>query len=221
MSEEQAGAYVRGEALREARARKKWTQGQLAEKSGVAQPQISAIEKGVKPDVMTSTIVRLARALGVSLDTLVGLPDGPLDVGVDRGTLAALYGAASERGVQWLLEHGQVIHLLPSDYTAAATGTPSTRPPRRKRQPRQLYEVEITGGCMRPQLEPGDTVVVDPDAEWSEQSLVIAAWNGHVVVKRVERRGGVLVLCAEDGTVLVPDDETRLLGVVIYTPPRT
>ena len=51
--------------LRQARARRGWTQEQLEAKSGVSQAAISAIERGVRSDPAFSTVTKLAEALGV------------------------------------------------------------------------------------------------------------------------------------------------------------
>lgn len=48
-----------------------WTQMQLSEKSGVARPDISAIEAGKKQGSV-ATVKAIARALGASLDVIVG-----------------------------------------------------------------------------------------------------------------------------------------------------
>lgn len=86
----QAGAYARaladlrvvkrlGTRLRQARRLQGLTLTQVAHVSGVYVQQISEIERGLKPAVPLSKVWRLAVALGVSLDSLVGL----------RGTAAA------------------------------------------------------------------------------------------------------------------------------------
>lgn len=49
-----------------------YTQGELAYHAGVDQSQISKIERGAQIDVALSTARRLARALGLTLDELVG-----------------------------------------------------------------------------------------------------------------------------------------------------
>lgn len=48
------------------------TQTELAEKSGVEQPEISKTEKGVK-DLKGSNWASIARALGCSVDELLGV----------------------------------------------------------------------------------------------------------------------------------------------------
>jgi transcriptional regulator with XRE-family HTH domain len=63
------------------------TQEQLAKASGVKQSHISRLETGDIKDVKGSTLARLARALGVSADYLLGLTDEdevPSDLEVAR-----------------------------------------------------------------------------------------------------------------------------------------
>lgn len=56
------------------RERAGMTQVELAEKSGVEQPEISKAEKGVK-DLKGSYLVSIARVLNCSVDELLGVAD--------------------------------------------------------------------------------------------------------------------------------------------------
>jgi transcriptional regulator with XRE-family HTH domain len=58
-------------SLKEARARRKWTQEQLADASGVDQSVISRIERGDVEDPQNSTVEALERALKVKRGTLI------------------------------------------------------------------------------------------------------------------------------------------------------
>jgi SOS-response transcriptional repressor LexA len=161
---------------------------------------------------------KLADALDTTIDDLIGgASPQTQDATTASGTLAALYEAARKAGRAKLREEGVLINRLPAGFRAAA-GRPSLTSVSGRRRVRDLYEVEISGSCMRPRVEPGDMVLVDPDADWADGDVVVAAWNGHAVLKTVEWRDGLLVLTAKDGTVLVPTAETRILGVVVYFP---
>ena len=48
------------------------TQGELAHRAGIHRPTITAVENGRQVDVTLETARRLARALRISLDRLVG-----------------------------------------------------------------------------------------------------------------------------------------------------
>ena len=68
-----------GARLRRIRTMRGWTQVQLAEQSGLLQHTISQIESGAQKGecMQLATAMRLAWALGVSLDALSGMPDIP------------------------------------------------------------------------------------------------------------------------------------------------
>jgi len=55
-----------GEKIRALREKKKMSQEELAEKSGISRQTISSIESGKSLSVTTSTLEAIAKALGVS-----------------------------------------------------------------------------------------------------------------------------------------------------------
>lgn len=59
-----------GYRVREFRESLKMTQEELAEKSGVSRGTISAMENGTSKETTTKTLVRIARALGTSVDAI-------------------------------------------------------------------------------------------------------------------------------------------------------
>ena len=61
-----------GDRIKAARGWRGWTQSQLAEYAHVPQPVISRLERGERDSVTTDVAKRLARALGVSVDHLIG-----------------------------------------------------------------------------------------------------------------------------------------------------
>jgi XRE family transcriptional regulator, regulator of sulfur utilization len=61
-----------GKSLRRLRTARGWTQRRLSEKSGVSYVVVTKVEQGLTKDPAMSTLVKLADALGVSLDKLVG-----------------------------------------------------------------------------------------------------------------------------------------------------
>ena len=67
-----------GERLRKLRQARKLTQQELAERSGVPYMTIYRLEKGINADILTTTSVKLARALSVSLDVLAGVYEDTL-----------------------------------------------------------------------------------------------------------------------------------------------
>lgn len=63
------------ERLERARAWRGWTQTELSRRAGVHQVQINKLINGKRPRVQGETIRKLAIALGVSGDYLLGLSD--------------------------------------------------------------------------------------------------------------------------------------------------
>lgn len=57
--------------LREIRKARGWTQQMLSEKSGVNRVLITRIETGSTAEPAISTLIKLANALGVTIDELV------------------------------------------------------------------------------------------------------------------------------------------------------
>ena len=68
-------AYDFAERLRQARQRCGWSQTELGKRSGVHHMAISRLERGDKKDVTGGTLRKLAVALGVSADWLLGIED--------------------------------------------------------------------------------------------------------------------------------------------------
>ena len=59
-----------GYKIKEVREARKMTQEELADKSGASRGTISALENGSIRTTTTKTLVRLSRALGVSVDQI-------------------------------------------------------------------------------------------------------------------------------------------------------
>jgi len=66
---------VLGARVKQCRLKHGWSQGELAKRAGVPQPLLSYLESGRRDTVTTDVAKRLARALGVSIDYLVGTWD--------------------------------------------------------------------------------------------------------------------------------------------------
>jgi transcriptional regulator with XRE-family HTH domain len=64
-------AVAFGERVKKLRLRREWTQERLAEEADLNSVQVSHIERGANEPKLT-TIIRLARALGVKAGKLIG-----------------------------------------------------------------------------------------------------------------------------------------------------
>ncbi|MBL0058519.1 MAG: helix-turn-helix transcriptional regulator [Elusimicrobia bacterium] len=60
--------------MKRLRKERGWTQQKLAEKAGMSYVIITKIEQGVSKEPTILSMIKLANALGVSLDELVGRP---------------------------------------------------------------------------------------------------------------------------------------------------
>jgi transcriptional regulator with XRE-family HTH domain len=67
-----------GKRLAVLRRRRGWSQRELARQAGVRQSLLSELERGLKTDAMGHVLVKLAQALGVSTDALLGTFDAAL-----------------------------------------------------------------------------------------------------------------------------------------------
>jgi transcriptional regulator with XRE-family HTH domain len=67
-----------GERLKRLREMRGLSQNELARRAGISHPVISDLERGVREDMAVSTAKALARALGVSLEMLVGSEESEL-----------------------------------------------------------------------------------------------------------------------------------------------
>ncbi len=59
-----------GYKIKEIRESKHMTQDELAQKSGISRVTISAMENGVERNTTSRTLVKLAEALGVTIDQI-------------------------------------------------------------------------------------------------------------------------------------------------------
>jgi transcriptional regulator with XRE-family HTH domain len=66
-----------GLRIRRLRQEHGWTQEELSTISGVSQVYISRLESGHTKTVKVDTFYKLAKALGVSMDSLYGVDDTP------------------------------------------------------------------------------------------------------------------------------------------------
>ena len=66
-----------GERVKTVRGTYGWTRRALAKKAGLNEFHLANVERGKRLHVEGDTILKLAQALGVSADYLIGLTDDP------------------------------------------------------------------------------------------------------------------------------------------------
>lgn len=86
-----------GIRLREARTLRGWTQNRLSQESGLPAAVISHFETGTRRRASAASLVKLASALSVSVDYLLGRTEG-IDIRDDRvqATFRRLAGSSAE-----------------------------------------------------------------------------------------------------------------------------
>ena len=60
-----------GETVRHLRLARRWTQQELAKRSGIAQGMITNVERGKYPNPTANTLLRLATAFSITVDNLL------------------------------------------------------------------------------------------------------------------------------------------------------
>jgi transcriptional regulator with XRE-family HTH domain len=81
-----------GERLKALRQKKGWSQRELARRAGVRHATLVELETGVRTETRTDIARRLAKALGVTLDSLAGMYEEN-DLGDSEPAGVALVGA--------------------------------------------------------------------------------------------------------------------------------
>jgi transcriptional regulator with XRE-family HTH domain len=82
-----------GTRLRRYRTLKRFSQAQLSEKARVRRSLISELETGTRQDTKSHIVLRLAQALGITVEMLYGESDEDDVQGIPR-ILVALWGEA-------------------------------------------------------------------------------------------------------------------------------
>jgi transcriptional regulator with XRE-family HTH domain len=107
-----------GKRIVAAREQMGWSQRELVRVSGVGQNNLSVLEQGKKSGVRADTVVRLAEALGVSADYLLGLADDPTPPTTrPRPRKAAPVGEERTRRTSRMDDPGTAVAALPVSAT--------------------------------------------------------------------------------------------------------
>ena len=90
-----AKTTILGKRLKEVREKRQWSQSELEDRSGIPSVMISQFETGVRKNPSAATLVKLANALAISMDYLLGRIDTPTPVGGPAGALLRTLEGAS------------------------------------------------------------------------------------------------------------------------------
>jgi len=105
-----------GRRLREARDLRQLSQAELAEKARIPVAMISHFETGVRGSASADNLVKLANALEVSVDYLLGRSDDPVPRdGPVQATLLRALGTASLDEIQSVTRIAEALKNKPVD----------------------------------------------------------------------------------------------------------
>lgn len=220
-----------GDAIRIARKRKGLSLRATARRAEVDAGSLSRIEAGLQLG-RGDTLARIATVLEIESDLVQSLLAGenvvvaPEEERTPATILAELQSALKAKAPLPELPHttpmpgltGVVLVPIVSEVSAgggftAPDGYVAMTPP--KGASSSLVSFTIRGYCMSPQIEPGDTVVVDLDREWRDGSIVLARRDGDIHVKRLLiGELGMRLHADADGYTDITDG-FAILGVVI------
>lgn len=183
-------------------AQRGWSYAQLAGRAGIDPTTAWKIGTGKTPNPGSETLRKLSDALGVALSELTGekpMPRRKAEVteGVARLPLRRLRVQAD----------GHPSWDDTNEWAYASASAARGRP--------NAFAAIVTGECMVPNVNPGDTVLVDPDRAPTDRDLVVVTDDtGATMVKwyRIDKSGEVY-LRAADGTRLKPNG-AKIEGVV-------
>lgn len=113
--------------LKQAREHRKLTQAELAARAHLTPIQISHFETGVKPSASAATLVKLANALSVSVDYLLGRTAEVDAVGGPAALVLRNLGTASAETIETVAEIAKALATKDAARRHATAGPP--RPP--------------------------------------------------------------------------------------------
>ena len=169
----------------EARNAKGWTQSDLAKAIGTTQQQIARYESGTN-DVKSSVLMRMSRALGVSVSYLLGLPDDPESVFEARPSKShrvPVVGRIAAGEAREAIEQSNRTHPVPDELY---TGNENS------------VWLEVSGNSMNRLFPDGSLVLINRSAEVKNGDVAAVFVNGDdVTLKRVYLENGVVRLHPE------------------------
>ena len=183
--------------LKRIRKSKGLTKYRLAKLSGVSDTYIYRIELEQIPNPRRDTLQKLAHGLGISLSELIG-EAAPIDTWqlVEQSLKAYIPVYAEVRAGTG---------MEPVDYVACT---------RAKAAPENLRAYRVRGLCLAPEINDGDTIIVDTALAPCNGDLIIVFMDGKAAVKRYKEdsHGNKWI---EDNHGRYEPEEAIIHGVVI------
>lgn len=184
---------------------------------GTTQQQIARYEKD-ENDLKSSMLIKLSKALNVSITYLLGLENAPWIVSPTRSAsrLVPVVGRVAAGEAREAIEQNGRTHPLPEDLFAGK---------------RDIVWVEVSGNSMNKLFPDGALVLIDQAADVRNGDVAAVFVNGEdVTIKRILFEGSAIVLHPESydaeyrDRVIDKDDkdapEVHIFGkAVSYTAP--
>lgn len=203
--------------IAEARAAKGWTQSDLAKRIGTTQQQIARYESG-ENDVKSSILIKMSRALGVTISYLLGMTnvDGIIPNREQAMCRVPVFGRIAAGDAREAVHQSDDWHDTPATLVEGRASA---------------FWLTISGNSMNRLFPDGALVLVDPLEEVRDGNVAALFVNGDdATVKRVYFEGGRIRLHPEsydpeyrDRVIDSADPdapEVRMVGrVVSYTAP--
>ncbi|WP_459903473.1 XRE family transcriptional regulator [Campylobacter concisus] len=225
--------------IRSLREDKEWTQGDLAEKSGVGKSSIQLYESG-KGNITQLNLEKIASAFGVNVSYFLNdKMSNSLSISVHKSSPNMSISPEKSETLQKMQkvineQENKLINLrfFPNVSAAAGYGANNDNESFKSipvtasflttilRIPAKQYDViSVLGNSMEPFLKDGDMVLVLPTHEASNGEIVIANLGGDLYVKKllkdpIKRRIRLTSMNELYEDIVVEDDELDQLKIV-------
>ncbi|WP_103602115.1 XRE family transcriptional regulator [Campylobacter concisus] len=222
--------------IRSLREDKEWTQGDLAEKSGVGKSSIQLYESG-KGNITQLNLEKIASAFGVNVSYFLNdKMSNSLSISVHKSSPDMSISPEKSKKLQKLIneQENKLINLrfFPNVSAAAGYGANNDNESFKSisvtasflttilRIPAKQYDViNVLGNSMEPFLKDGDMVLVLPTHEASNGEIVIANLGGDLYVKKllkdpIKKRIRLTSMNELYEDIVVEDDELDQLKIV-------
>ncbi|MBN7287883.1 XRE family transcriptional regulator [Campylobacter concisus] len=225
--------------IRSLREDKEWTQGDLAEKSGVGKSSIQLYESG-KGNITQLNLEKIASAFGVNVSYFLNdKMSNSLSISVHKSSPNMSISPEKSETLQKMQkvineQENKLINLrfFPNVSAAAGYGANNDNESFKSipvtasflttilRIPAKQYDViNVLGNSMEPFLKDGDMVLVLPTHEASNGEIVIANLGGDLYVKKllkdpIKRRIRLTSMNELYEDIVVEDDELDQLKIV-------
>lgn len=176
--------FTTADAVRQARERRGWSQGQLADRSGVDRSTLSRIENGVTPNPGKETLRKVADALGVPFESLAGGQPAPPSI-----PIAGRITRTEDLDLPVYRSHaGRLIIADPTPIDHWRIRADRT------------YTVEVIGNCLfGKDINEGDLLLVDRERTPGNDDVVVVRIGDETYLSRWQRKDSSVVLEMSDG----------------------